>query len=84
MLNSEINSLQEVLAILNNYNNYITYIEVSPALYTYLKQEVQQIYSFNANQYKYPETLYGCKIFLNPELEDYDYNIIRKETKHAE
>lgn len=82
MLNSEINSLQEVLAILNNYNNYITYIEVSPALYIYLKQEIQQVDSFDTN--KYPETLYGCKIFLNPELEDYDYNIIRKETKHAE
>ena len=84
MLNKELNSLQKATAILNNYNNYETYIEVSPLLYIYLKQEVQQIYSFNTNQYKYPETLYGCKIFLNPELEDYDYNIIRKETRHAE
>ena len=82
MLNNELNSLQNALAVLNNYNNYETYIEVSPLLYIFLRQEVQQISNFDIN--KYPETLYGCKIFLNPELEDYDYNIIRKETKHAE
>ena len=30
MLNSELDSLEEVVAILKNYNNYTTYIEVSP------------------------------------------------------
>ena len=48
MLNSELNSLQDVLAILNNYNNYTTYIEVSPALYVYLRQQVQSIEDRNS------------------------------------
>ena len=43
MLNSEIDSLQDVLAILNNYNNYTTYIEVSPALYIYLNNKFNQL-----------------------------------------
>ena len=82
MLNNELSSLAEVAAILNNDNNYETYIEVSPALYIYLKQQSKRLDNFYVTEY--PETLYGCRIFLNPELEDYDYNIIRKETRHAE
>jgi hypothetical protein len=84
MQNSELSSLQIALSVLNNYDNsnYETYIEVSPLLYIYLKQEVQQISSLGIN--KYPEVLYGFKVALNPELEDYDYNIIRKGTRHAE
>ena len=82
MLNKELDSLQNVLAVLNNYNHYETYIEVSPLLYIYLRQQSERLDNFYVTEY--PETLYGCKIFLNPELEDYDYNIIRKETKHAE
>ena len=82
MLNSEIDSLQDVLAILNNYNNYTTYIEVSPALYVYLRQQVQSINNFNIDAY--PETLYGCKVFVNSELKNYEYRIIRKENDHAE
>ena len=50
MLNSELNSLQDVLVILNNYNNYTTYIEVSPALYVYLRQQVQSINNFNIDE----------------------------------
>lgn len=82
MLNSEIDSLQDVLAILNNYNNYTTYIEVSPALYVYLRQQVQSINNFNIDAY--PETLCGCKVFVNSELKNYEYRIIRKENNHAE
>ena len=82
MLNSEIDSLQDVLAILNNYNNYTTYIEVSPALYVYLRQQVQSINNFNIDAY--PETLYGCEVFVNNELKNYEYRITRKENDHAE
>lgn len=82
MLNSEIDSLQDVLVILNNYNNYTTYIEVSPALYIYLRQQVQSINNFNIDVY--PETLHGCKVFVNSELKNYEYRIIRKENDHAE
>ena len=82
MLNREIDSLQDVLTILNNYNNYITYIEVSPALYIYLRQQVQSINNFNIDAY--PETLHGCKVFVNSELKNYEYRIIRKENDHAE
>ena len=82
MLNSEIDSLQDVLAILNNYNNYTTYIEVSPALYIYLRQQVQSINNFNIDAY--PEKLCGCKVFVNSELKNYEYRIIRKENDHAE
>ena len=82
MQNNEIDSLQDVLAILNNYNNYTTYIEVSPALYVYLRQQVQSINNFNIDAY--PETLCGCKVFVNSELKNYKYRIIRKENDHAE
>ena len=82
MPNSEIDSLQDVLAILNNYNNYTTYIEVSPALYVYIKQQVQSINNFNIDAY--PETLYGCEVFVNSELKNYEYRIIRKDNNHAE
>ena len=82
MQNNEMNSLQNVLAILNNHNNYTTYIEVSPALYVYLRQQVQSINNFNIAGC--PETLYGCKVFVNSELKNYDYRIIRKENDHAE
>lgn len=82
MQNSEMDSLQDVLAILNNHNNYTTYIEVSPALYVYLRQQAQSINKFNIDIY--PETLYGCEIFVNSELKNYDYKIIRKENDHAE
>ena len=78
MLNSEIDSLQEVLAILKNYNNYTTYIEVSPDLYTYLRLQCKTIAS-TFNKDAYPETLFGCRIFLNPELEKFEYKITRKE-----
>lgn len=81
MLNSEMDSLQDVLAILNNYNNYITYIEVSPILYAFLKKEVQLINNFNTNTCH--ETLYGCKIVVNNELKNYEYKIIRKENSYA-
>ena len=77
MLNSELDSLQGVLTILNNYNNYTTYIEVSPALYVYLRRQAQSINNFNIDVY--PETLYGCKIFVNNELKNYEYRLTRKE-----
>ena len=80
MLNSEIGSLQEVLAILKNYNNYIIYIEVSPDLYIYLKQQAQSINNFDINAY--PETLCGCKIFVNSEFKNYEYRITRKENDY--
>lgn len=78
MLNSEIDSLQEVIAILKNYNNYTTYIEVSPDLYTYLRLQCKTI-APTFNKDVYPETLFGCRIFLNPELEKFEYRITRKE-----
>ena len=82
MPNSEMDSLQEILAILKNYNNYTTYIEISPALYVYLRQQVQSINNFNIDVY--PETLYGCKVFVNSELKNYEYRITRKENDYAE
>ena len=86
MLNNEIDSLQEVLSLLNNYNNYTTYIEVSPLLYIYFRQKYKQSSLIFANKEypKYPETLCGCKIFINMELDRYDYNIIRKENSYEE
>ena len=81
MLNNELNSLQDVLAILKNYDNYETYIEVSPELYIYLRQQCEQIDYFNKDIL--PETLYGCKILLNLELKGYEYNIVRKERDYA-
>jgi len=82
MLNSEIDYLQDILAILNNYNNYTTYIEVSPALYVYLRQQVQSVNNFNIDVY--PETFYGCQVFVNNELKGYEYKIVRKENNYAE
>lgn len=82
MLNNEMDSLKDVLAILNNYNNYTTYIEVSFNLYIYLRQQAQLIK--NSNIDIYPKTFYGCEIFVNSELKNYDYRITRKENDHAE
>ena len=81
MINSELNSLEEVITILKNYNNYTTYIEVSPDLYTYLRLQcktVAPIFDKDA----YPETLFGCRIFLNPELKNFEYRITRKENDY--
>lgn len=81
MINSELNSLEEVIAILKNYNNYTTYIEVSPDLYTYLRLQCKTI-APTFNKDTYPETLFGCRIFLNPELEKFEYRITRKENDY--
>lgn len=81
MLNNELNNLEEVIAMLRNYNNYTTYIEVSPDLYTYLRLQCKTI-APTFDKDAYPETLYGCRIFLNPELKRYEYKIIRKENDY--
>lgn len=81
MLNSDLDIIQDIVAICNNFDNYTTYIEVSPALYVYLRQQAQSINNFNIDAY--PETLYGCQVFVNSELKNYDYRITRKENCDA-
>lgn len=77
MPNSE---LQDVLATLKTYPNYTTYIEISPILYNFFKQKAQEISNFNIDTC--PETLYGCPVFVNNELKNYEYRITRKENSN--
>ena len=74
------NELQDVLATLKFYPNYTTYIEISPILYNFLKQKAQEVSKFNIDTY--PETLYGCPVFVNNELKNYEYRITRKENSN--
>ena len=82
MLNNELDSLQDIIALMKRFD-YTVYIEVSPFLYLYLKQRAQSIKDFyidaTFDMKVYPETFYGCEIFVNSSLKGFEYRLTRKE-----
>lgn len=84
MLNSDLDTIQDIAAICNNFDNYTTYIEVSPLLYMYLQNYYENANSIYDNNNNELQSLYGCRVFVNSELKNYDYRITRKENCDAE
>lgn len=85
MPNSSLDTIRKIVAICDNFDNYTTYIEISPLLYMYLQsyyEDTNLIYNNNNNNEL--QSLYGCQAFVNSELKNYDYRITRKENCDAE